>query len=372
MSIEICAQLSKIQSLNVILIYLENLNYYENQTKNLKIKLIESTVYPSLTSKNKIQVSALKEFIENFKPDIIHTHLFKAEIVSRYCFYNKAKWFTHTHDNMVQLQNWSWKSIFKKISITNFYEKKLLFNLYKKNGGTHFIAISKHSESYIKSVQSKYPVTLLHNAIDVKRFQKPADFQKRIENGGLSIIEGNHSPLTTHQSPVNINIINIGSFLKNKNQRFLMDIVKEIKNRGKKVQCIFLGDGPYLEEVKRKSITLGVEKECQFLGNVEKVEEYLWNADVYVHVSMKEAFGLTLVEAMAAGLPVITLDGGGNRDIMINGKNGYLIQKQDPKEFTDRILEVCQNNEISNFNTEFAKQFDIESYCDNLINLYNN
>jgi glycosyltransferase involved in cell wall biosynthesis len=371
MAIEICTQLSKNQSLQVVLIYLENLNYYENQTRNLTVKLIESTVYPSLTSKNKIQVTALKDFIENFKPDIIHTHLFKAEIVSRYCLYDKAKWFTHTHDNMVQLENWSWKNIFKKISITNCYEKKLLFNLYKKNGGTHFIAISQHSESYIKSVQSKYPVTLLHNAIDVKRFQKPADFQKRIENGGLSIIEGNHSPLTTHYSPLTINIINIGSFLKNKNQTLLIDIVKEIKNRGKKVQCIFLGDGPYLEEVRKKSITLGVENDCQFIGNVEKVEEYLWNSDVCVHVSLREAFGLTLIEAMASGLPVVTLDGGGNRDLIINGKNGFLIEKQDPKEFTDRILQVYKNKEISDFNAEFAMQFDIESYCEKLLDIYN-
>ncbi len=363
MAIEICTQLSKIQPLHVVLIYLENLNYYENQTKNLNVKLIESTVYPSLTSKNKIQVSELKEFIENFKPDIIHTHLFKAEIVSRYCLFDKANWFTHTHDNMVQLQNWSWKNIFKKISITNFYEKKILFNLYKKNSGTHFIAISKHSESYIKSVQSKYPVTLLHNAINVKRFQKPADYNKSSTNSGSSPVENQLSVLT-------LKLINIGSFLKNKNQTFLIDIVKEIKNRGKKVQCIFLGDGPNLQEVKKKSITLGVEKECQFLGNVEKVEEYLWNADVYVHVSLREAFGLTLIEAMAAGLPVVTLDGGGNRDLMINGKNGFLIEKQDPKEFTDRILQVCQNKEISNFNAEFAKQFDIESYCEKLLDLY--
>jgi glycosyltransferase involved in cell wall biosynthesis len=363
MAIEICSQLSKNQSLQVVLIYLENLNYYENQTKNLIVKLIESTIYPSLTSKNKIQVSALKDFIENFKPDIIHTHLFNAEIVSRYCFYDKAKWFTHTHDNMVQLQNWSWMNILKKISITNFYEKKLLFNLYKKNGGTHFIAISKHTESYIKSVQSKYPVTLLHNAIDVKRFQKPTDFQKRFTDSGSSSVENQPSVST-------LNLINIGSFLLKKNQSFILDIIVELKKQEISVSCSFLGDGPYKEEVENRAKELGISDQCNFLGNVDNVEEYLWQSDVYVHTATYEPLGLVLLEAMAAGLPVITLDGGGNRDIMIDGKNGYLIEKQDPIEFADRILQVYQNEEISDFNAEFAKQFDIVSYFEKLVKIY--
>jgi glycosyltransferase involved in cell wall biosynthesis len=367
--LDILKALSKIDSFQVKLVIFRNEIEYDINTLKKFISLVPSSVHTSISKKWNINVSELQNFLVEFKPDIIHTHLFEAELVSRFCDYPKARWYSHIHDNMVQLNTWSWSYV-SKTNITNWYEKQNLFKQYQKNGGTHFIAISKHTESYIKSVQSKYPVTLLHNAIDVKRFQKPTDFQKRIENGGLSIIEGNHSPLTTHPSPLTVNIINIGSFLKNKNQTLLIDIVKEIKNRGKKVQCIFLGDGPYLEELKKKSIILGVEKECQFVGNVEKVEEYLWNSDVYVHVSLREAFGLTLIEAMAAGLPVVTLDGGGNRDLMIQGRNGYLIEKQDPKEFADRILEVFQNKEISEFNVEFAKQFDIESYCEKLVEIY--
>ncbi len=362
MAIEICAQLSKNQSLNVILIYLENLNYYENQTQNLNVKLIESSVTPSITSKNKIQISELKDFIENFKPDIIHTHLFKAEIISRFCLNYQAKWFTHIHDNMVQLEYWSWKNIFNKSKITNSFEKRLLFHLYNKNGGTHFIAISKHTESYIKSVQSKYSVTLLHNAIDVKRFQKPADFLIGNENSELRSVIDKRS--------LTLKIINIGSFLQKKNQTFILEIILELNHQGVNTTCIFLGDGPYKEAVEKRASEMGISEQCQFLGNVENVEEYLWQSDVYVHTATYEPLGLVLLEAMAAGLPVVTLDGGGNRDIMKNSKTGFLIEKQDPKEFTERILEVYQNKEISDFNAEFAKQFDIESYCDKLLTLY--
>jgi glycosyltransferase involved in cell wall biosynthesis len=366
MAIEICSQLSKIQSIQVVLVYLENLNHYENLTKEFDVKLIESQVIPSITSRNKVNVLALKKFIENFQPNIIHTHLFNAEIVSRFCLYPRAKWFTHMHDNMVQLENWRCKNIFSKSSITNFFEKILLFKLYKKNGGTRFIVISKNSEEYVKSIQNKYPITLLHNAIKYHRFEKKTNYN---ENSQINFRE-KYFLGQRKINDVQINIINVASFLKNKNQTFLLEIIREIKSKGINVNCVFLGDGPLLNDVKKQSILLGMEKNCHFYGNVEKVEEFMWNSDIYVHVALKEAFGLTLIEAMAAGLPVVTLDAGGNRDIMINGKNGYLIEKQDPKLFAHRIMEVYQNKKMIAFNSEFAKQFDIELYCEKLLQIY--
>lgn len=367
--LDILKNFNKIDNVEVRLVIFRNEIKYDISEIREFISIVPSSVQLSLIKKWKVNVSKLQDYIENFEPDVVHTHLFEAELVSRFCHYPKAHWFSHVHDNMVQLKNWSWCSL-SKTNITNWYEKQILFKHYKKNNGTHFIAISKHTESYIKSIQFKYPVTLLHNAIDVKRFQKSIDFQKRIEHGGLSSVEGDHSPLTTHHSPLTINLINIGSFVPKKNQTFLLDILPELRERGVHVNCLFLGVGPLKLEVENKAKELGISNQCQFLGNVENVEEYLWQSDVYVHTATYEPLGLVLLEAMAAGLPVVTIDGGGNRDLMINGKNGFLIENQDSIEFANRILEVSQNKEISNFNTDYAKQFDIESYCDKLLEIY--
>jgi glycosyltransferase involved in cell wall biosynthesis len=344
-----------------LVIFRDDIKYDVSEIKEL-ITIVPSSVQLSFIKKWKINVSNLQECIDNFKPDIIHTHLFEAELVSRFCKYPKALWFSHVHDNLVQFKNWSYSSI-SKTSITNWYEKQILFKQYKKNSGTYFIAISKHTESYIKSIQSKYSVNLLHNAIDVKRFQKPTDHIKSIQNGGLSSVEVNHSPLT-------INLINIGSFVPKKNQTFLLDIILELNKKSIQTSCFFLGDGPHKMEVMNKAKELGILDQCNFLGNVENVEEYLWQSDVYIHTATYEPLGLVLLEAMAAGLPVVTLDGGGNRDIMINGKNGFLIEKKDPEEFANRILEIYQNKEMSHFNAEYAKQFDIETYCEKLVEIY--
>lgn len=400
--LDIIKQLNKKESTEARLVIFRNEINYDISQLNELISIIPSSVKLSLSKKLEVKTTDLQLFINKFKPDIIHTHLFEAELVSRFCDYPKAQWFSHVHDNLLQFKNWSW-SPFIKVSITNWYEKQILFKQYKKNGGTHFIAISKYTETYIKSVQSKYPVTLLHNAIDVKRFQKPVGYNERLEsvrlisvegnnlpygsryienikssNGGSSLVENQLSPKTTlsteedNKAPLNLNLINIGSFVAKKNQTFLLNIILELNKKGIQTSCHFLGEGPQKMEVENRAKELGVSNLCHFLGNVENVEKYLWQSDVYVHVATYEPLGLVLLEAMAAGLPVISLDGGGNRDIMINEKNGYLIEKQDPKEFAYRILQVYQNKEMSEFNSEFAKEFDIESYCDKLLTLITN
>lgn len=346
------------------------------------LKIIPSSVSLSLKRKPILQIDELQKFIEEFKPDIIHTNLFEAELVSRFCNYPKARWFSHIHDNMVQLNNLSVKSISNKQALTNYYEKRVLFKNYQKNGGTHFIAISKHTESYIESVQSKYPVILLHNAINVKRFQKPTNSSPP----PLSEVEllttrtersrsANSLPLTPNSLPLTPNsslltIINIGSFVPKKNQTFLLDIIVELNKLNQKVNCIFLGDGPLKVEVEQRAKDLNLYDQCQFLGNVENVEKYLWKSDIYVHTATYEPLGLVLLEAMAAGLPLVTLDGGGNKDIIENGKNGFILKEQNPKLFAEKILEVKDNEEIKKYNVEYAQQFDIDNYTNKLLELY--
>ncbi|MCF8408707.1 MAG: glycosyltransferase [Crocinitomicaceae bacterium] len=344
-----------------LVIFRDEIEYQVEDIKEF-IKIIPSSVSLSFKRKPILRIDDLQKFIEYFKPDIIHTHLFEAEIVSRFCTYPKARWFSHVHDNMPQLKNLSFNSISNKQAITNYFEKKILFKNYKKNGGTHFVAISKHTEFYTKSVQSKYAVSLIHNAINVQRFQKTKDYKQPYTHSADKQITPNSTLLT---------LINIGSFVPKKNQNFLLDIIFELKERKFNVNCIFLGEGPTKQEVEMRATDLTVINNCQFLGNVEQVEEYLWKSDVYVHTAIYEPLGLVLIEAMAAGLPIVTLDGHGNRDLMENGKNGFILSYQDPKKFADKIIEVNKNEEMKLFNIHFAQHYDIGNYTSKLLGIYN-
>jgi glycosyltransferase involved in cell wall biosynthesis len=137
----------------------------------------------------------------------------------------------------------------------------------------------------------------------------------------------------------------------------------------------FLGDGKNLRMVQSYSNGQKFADKIYFHGSVENVENYLWTADIYVHSAKSEALGLTIIEAMAAGLPVVTLDGKGNRDLIESGKNGYMIFNEDADEFAEKVLEIWKNKEIhktmSQYAENYARKFDISDYIERLLSIYN-
>jgi glycosyltransferase EpsD len=198
-------------------------------------------------------------------------------------------------------------------------------------------------------------IHLLQNAIDVKRFEKPAEFVSTKNN---KIFE----------------LVSIGRLDKNKNHQFLVDVVKALTNKQIPVHLTIIGDGTERKVLQEKINHLDLANRISLVGIQDNVEEFLWNADLYVHSSLTEGFGLTLLEAMAAGLPVITIDGGGNKNLIRHGENGFIITEQDVSLFSEFINELFQNPTLreltSNYAKEFANNFDITTYIDQLITIY--
>ena len=350
--LDICNQLQKRDGVQVRLITFSDENQYPLLTKDIDWQVVPASVQLSVFHKNVLNVDALQKAIEDFAPDVIHTHLFEAEIVSRSCYYPKAKWFSHCHDNMRQFQNFSVKTLFNKQLLTNFFDKRYLFSRYKANGGNTFIAISHDTEQYFRKTARQYDVLFLPNAIDYEFFHCNKE----------------------HQLSAKLQLINVGSYQDKKNQRFLVEVAKVLRERHIDFEMNLFGDGEKFSEVASLIKENHLETIVFQRGNVENVAEYLWQSDIYVHSAYYEPFGLVLVEAMTAGLPVVTLDGCGNRDLIVQGKNGYMVYEQNAEQFGDRILEIWNDKQkycqMSAFAQDFAQQYDIKPYVDRLLELY--
>ena len=350
--LDICNQLQKCDGVQVRLITFSDGNAYPMLAQNIDWQIVPASIQLSLTHKSILNVDALQKAIEDFAPDVIHTHLFEAEIVSRSCHYPQAKWFSHCHDNMRQFRNLGIKTLFNKELLTNFYEKRYLISRYKANGGTTFVAISHDTEAYFRQTQP-YSVKLLPNAIDYEKFH-------------------NTEPRDEHTK---LKLINVGSYQDKKNQRFLIDLAEELQKQGVYFELNLLGDGEKYNTIAELIKDRNLSDKFFQRGNVDNVEEYLWKSDIYVHSAYYEPLGLVLLEAMAAGLPVVILDGRGNRDLIVQGRNGYMLYEQNAEQFADRILEIWNDKkkyqEMSVFAQEFAKQYDIKPYVDKLLTLYN-
>lgn len=341
-----------------LILFEDKIEYDVDDIKNL-IEIVPSKVELSITKKHHLSISELQNTIELFQPDIIHTHLFEAEIVSRSCTFPKAKWFTHSHDRMKSLNNLILFTIKSKRDLTNYFEKRYMLKCYRKNGGNNFIAISEDISNFLRTVLPKdlQSIQLLQNAIDLKRFEKPVDFVRESDNSMFKLIS-------------------IGRLDKNKNHQLLIDVVLDLKNRKIPIHLTIVGEGDERKALQEKIVRLNLSDQLSLVGLQEKVEMYLWNTDLYVHGANTEGFGLTLIEAMACGLPVVCTDGKGNRDLIQEGENGFMVGERDPKLLADNIELLLKNDnlrqEMGEKARKFTQGFGIEKYVESLLLLYKN
>lgn len=331
-------------------------NEYIAASSELTIITVKATYHPSIISKSSLNIEELQRVINDINPAIIHSHLYQAELIA-YHLKTTAAFYTHIHSKRKELIKQSVLS--NKQSIIRFFERKKYLSLIRKKN-VRFIAISNDCFQFVtKDLRCKEAnVQFLPNAIKFETFKK--------------------APVHTNDfSTTKIQLINIGRFLKFKNQTFLVDVLKHLNDKSLfDFYLTFLGDGPELESVRSRASELGLEKKVSFKGIVNNPEFYLKSSDLYIHSSLSEAFGLVFIEAMAAGIPVISTNGGGNKDIIINDKNGYLLNSHDVTQFSDKVLTVFSKpalyNDLSRFSFNFAKKYDISEYCVNLLKFYAN
>lgn len=336
---------------------LADANEYATEYPDIQPIVLKSKIVPSLSSKWTVDLDDWNNLLKSLNPDIIHSHLFAADLLSRYRVLPGKKYLSHCHDNMHQLAPLKMSEWFNKKRLTEAYERRFMLNRYRESAN-RFIAISRDTEMYFKSVlpaDLAQNVHYLPNAIDTGRFA------------------GNSAAFPVEGSPYDL--VNIGSFVKKKNQAFLVDVMAHLTETGLPFRLFLVGDGPLRNEVQEKARAAGLEDRILFPGKISEVETLLGNSHLYVHAATGEPFGLVIAEAMAAGLPVVCLDGKGNRELMADGQNGYLLTEPDARLFAQKIQSIVSDrNRRENMATAArttAARYDIGPYVGRLLDLYN-
>lgn len=113
------------------------------------------------------------------------------------------------------------------------------------------------------------------------------------------------------------------------------------------VELSVAGDGPREEELKELAGELGVRERVEFLGLRNDVHDLLHETDVFVHpATWEEAFGYTVMEAMASGCPVIASEVGGIPELIVDGSSGMLCPPGDDREIARQIRRLARNPEL--------------------------
>jgi len=155
------------------------------------------------------------------------------------------------------------------------------------------------------------------------------------------------------------------------------DVVKIFAKINEKVpsKLLFVGDGPERSGAESLARELNIYEDTRFVGRQEQIEEVLAIADLFLLPSDYESFGLAALEAMAAGVPVISSNAGGLPEINMDGETGYLAKVGDIETMSARAIELLSDeNKLQRFKSTAAShalKYDIENIIPQYELLYN-
>lgn len=200
-------------------------------------------------------------------------------------------------------------------------------------------------------------IRVISNFVDVNRFnKKPIDAFRRV-------IAPNNEKIIIHAS----------NFRRIKR---VEDVVRIFEALHRKVpsKLLFVGDGPERPAAESLCRELNLCDDMRFVGKQEQMEEILAIGDLFLLTSEYESFGLAALEAMAAGVPVISTNAGGLPEISIEGKTGYLSKVGDVKEMSENAIKLLSNEplleEFKKNAAEHARKFDIQNIVPQYEELY--
>ena len=124
----------------------------------------------------------------------------------------------------------------------------------------------------------------------------------------------------------------------------LLHAVHQLRARFPNTELILVGDGPRRGFLEQEAARLGIQDRVHFVGAMEDVRVPLTLMDVFVFASRwPEAFGLSLIEAMAVGRPVVATRRGAVPEIIEHGRHGWLVPPEDPVALADAISRLLQD-----------------------------
>ena len=282
-------------------------------------------------------VLKLFQSLDQFAPDVIHTHMYACVYAALWPKVRRTP-FLHTFHTLPEVEN------------TRFVRRVLTKFLVSRRIMTP-VAISESNRrmvaDYYHVPMERVPV--VHNPVDVKRFAS-----------GVKDSDGVFRFITA------------GRFSPEKNHQMMYRAFAAFLERGHNARLLMLGRGEEEASLKALAEELGISSRIDYAGYVENVEDYLKSADVFLLSSHYEAQPLCVLEAMAAGLPVISTDVGGVIDIVTD--NGILIESDDADAMAEAMerlyLDGSLRGSMSGRSARNAGAFDVSTTVAGYSELY--
>ncbi len=174
--------------------------------------------------------------------------------------------------------------------------------------------------------------------------------------------------------PNEIIVVCIGELNRNKNQKFILQSLLQSEKKYDQLKLLIIGKGD--EEINLHSLISGtwLENKVQFLGWQNDAAQYIKIADIGVSASIREGFGIALVEEMLCGCAVIASENRGHKEIIEHNKNGFLFKLNDKNSFITYFDRLYESQElrinISQLAISQGKKFTLDNTLQMMKKIY--
>ncbi|MHA1335558.1 MAG: glycosyltransferase [Promethearchaeota archaeon] len=255
-----------------------------------------------------------KNFLIKNRIDLLHSHLFGA--VTGACiptFFAKIPHIGTFHDIYTFEQ--------KKIRIFMVWYAKLL--------NTRLVTVSKNIKDYLIKVGKlpKNSIQTIPNGIEVSKYKKllNVDYKKDIGINKDDIV-----------------LISIGRLISLKGFDILIEAFSQIYNKSH-LKLLIVGDGQHKNFLNNLINRKNLSESIKLLGFRNDIPQLLNLADCFILCSKSEGLSVSILEAMASGLPIIATNVGGNSELVKDGINGYLIEPNNSHILANKIMDLIND-----------------------------
>jgi glycosyltransferase EpsD len=169
-------------------------------------------------------------------------------------------------------------------------------------------------------------------------------------------------------------VISVGELNRNKNHMLGIEALAKLRDQGVRPWYLICGEGAARRELTEKIRAYGLESQVRLLGQRQDVVELLHAGDLFLFPSFREGLSKSLMEAMAAGLPVVCSDIRGNRDLIQAGEGGVLVAPADADGCAAAVAALAadpaRRREMGLRNLETIRRFSVDSVLQEYAAIY--
>ncbi|MFF2890547.1 glycosyltransferase family 4 protein [Paenibacillus sp. NPDC057967] len=254
---------------------------------------------------------------------------------------------------VIKLFFWNVKVMYTKHNVTMLEKKPKLFSFILNTFVDKIITVSNFEKDNLLNLGVKEEkIRTIYNGVELEKFEY-------------------HMPVD-HTRIINIGIL--ARLSEEKNHSLFLDTALLLKqNSNRPIKYYIAGDGPERKNIETFIKENGLRDDVVLLGNVSDPDRFLQEMDILLLTSKREVFPMTIIEAMAKGTPVVSINVGGIREAIQDDVNGYLVNAPLPSEFSTKIEMLLMSYDKrldfsrrsrSRVEQEFTLQFMLDAICE--------